>query len=72
LDDDDDNSVDTVMPRVSVRLKGDANEIQAYKWTIKDDQHAKTVLYVKGYTNFVTDLDYINRKHAIINRKIND
>jgi hypothetical protein len=60
------------MPRVTVRLKGDSKSIQAYKWTIGDDKSAKTVLYVKGYTNFVTDLDYINRKHAIINGKINE
>jgi hypothetical protein len=74
LDDGGGNtSINTVMPYVCVKHSGSTTEIQKFKWAVDDDTSKKRVSLVKGYTNFVTDLDYITRKHVMnINGKIEE
>ncbi len=41
-------------------------------WTIDEGDVWHTLVRVPNYTNFVTDIDYIKKKHAIINGKLDE
>jgi hypothetical protein len=71
LEDEDHNTVSTIMPRVEMKNERstDPSEIG---WTVDEGDAWHTLVRVPNYTNFVTDIDYVTKKHAIINGKMDE
>jgi hypothetical protein len=86
VQDEDDNSVGTVMPRVFATERelpdnasalaqmtyNDHDRVTNLTWTIANPSVLKTTINVEGYTNYITDPDYIRKRHEIINGKIHE
>jgi hypothetical protein len=72
LEDEEDNTVHTVMPRVKVVHKHSPNDGNNIGYSVDEADTWYTVVPVPDYTNFVTDIEYINKKHEIINGKLDE
>jgi hypothetical protein len=87
VQDEDDNSVGTVMPCVfatecklllddpnalAQMTYNDHDRVINFTWTITNPSVLQTTINVEGYTNCITDPEYICKRHAIINGKIHE
>jgi hypothetical protein len=50
----------------------DHDRVTNLTWTIENSSVLQTTINVEGYTNYITDPDYIYKRHAIINGKIHE
>jgi hypothetical protein len=57
------------MPCIGMKneMSSDMSEIG---WTVDEGDVWHTLVCVPNYTNFMTDIDYVKKKHAIINGKM--
>jgi hypothetical protein len=61
MEDDEDNTIHAVMLCVEVVHKHSPSDGNNIGWTVDEGDTWYTVLPVPNYTNFVTDVKYINK-----------